>query len=174
MFQDKQPVKYVLERLFNRKKTAIKSNLTSEGGIKSSNLKRAHFKAVVLAKNDSAMQARNVLLSKEVLEESILAKLNTIITENGGRMYLYKVPLHTIQQSISKSKRASENKSIFLQWLAENDIRIVEAKEFDYIDSDFPDTWHLSVERRKDFSTRLAREIIKENASMPINASLRQ
>lgn len=167
MFQEKQPVKYILDKLFARKKLVVKSNLTNEGGIKSSNVKKAHYKAVMMAQKDSSAQAQSPLLTKEVLDRSILAKINDVVRNNGGKMHMFSVPLHTVQRSISSSERASENKRIFLQWLQENDISIIEAKGFEYNDNDFPDTWHLGVERRPEFSARLAQEIINQNIVVP-------
>jgi hypothetical protein len=157
--QEKQPVQRALT-LIAPSRNASKSVLATEGGIKNQNFARAKRKAVELALLDSIELASGHLITEAELNSSILSEMNNLVRANGGRLLLFRVPLHSVQKNISASARASENKRIFELWLEKTGIEVLDTKHFQYSNDDFPDTWHLSVNRRSEFSSLLMDELI--------------
>lgn len=134
-------------------------NLVIDGGIRDDNIESAKQLAFDLASQTKERIMKEPVLDKKDLENSSLAAMNELITQNGGTLVLFKMPLHSVQTDIYSTSRARENKKVFEEWLQENDIRVVQNTLFTYQDSDFPDTWHLAKDRRDEFTALLYEEI---------------
>ncbi len=134
-----------------------KALLTSDGGIRNDKISLVKEQAIALAKKQISKQKPAV--TTEALDKSMLAYFNKIVTENGGRLSVYVVPMHSIQKRIYTSQKERLNQKVFEQWLTMNDIPIIYNKNFKYADVDLPDVLHLSRERRDDFSLLLYQEI---------------
>lgn len=146
--------------LFNRSS----EDLVSEGGIRSDNVESARQKAVEYASIESLYLASKPTLSFEALNHSSLAHIQDIVTSHGGTFYLYKVPLHSLQEEVYHTPHVLENKHIFERWLVSRGILIVDTPRFNYSDADFPDTWHLSESRRDEFTTLLFDSFLSDPA----------
>lgn len=147
----------------NKKKEA----LVSVGGIKNTNFEIPKEKAKVYAKLAQDIIESNPELSFEILNNSSLFALNKFIKTNGGLLVLFKMPLHSVQENIGSSKKASLNKIVFEDWLKIIDIPIVNNTNFKYDDTDFPDYWHLSEQRRDEFTELLYLNIINDSIPKP-------
>lgn len=152
-------VKEQLHRLDAPLMNATENLVPSEGGIRNDRISLAKEGAIVNAKRQIEKSESSPLITTENLKESSLAYLNAIIKENGGKLLLYRLPVHSVQERIYDSDKERINRKIFEQWLGKNDIEIVHCPDFNYEDSDFPDTWHLSVKKRDEFSLLLYGEI---------------
>lgn len=129
--------------------------LANEGGIKNEEFEKAQKFAIEMAAINKHRSEVSRPLTKQDLNESILAKLHNIITSNGGELILYKVPLHSVQMAVYNSDKERKNKQVFEEWIKSHGISIIEADEFVCADGDFPDTWHLAKSRRTEFSEKL-------------------
>lgn len=164
-FSSYRTISYIKEKfdrfdeklLFENKK----QELVSEGGIRNDIVELSRQKALEIAKIESQLIENGPIVSFDDLNKSSLAKLNKLITENGGKLYLYKMPLSSIQEAVFNVNKALRNKQIFENWLSLNGIKVVSNDKFKYEDDDFPDTWHLSADRRDEFTFLLYNEIIK-------------
>jgi hypothetical protein len=138
-----------------------KQKLVSDGGIRNDNIDGAKQKALDVASIESKAIADNPLLTPDILNKSSLANINNIIKNHGGRLFLYRMPLNSIQKGIYNSIKAMQNKNTFEQWIVTQGITVLNVANFHYQDSDFPDTWHLAKERRDEFTKELYKEIKK-------------
>lgn len=133
----------------------FEKSLTDEGGIRSNDLKYLSNRARIIAENEKERLRLEVPLSVDQLNKSTLWHFNKLVKENGGRLYLYEVPLHSIQKEVYSSEKSELNKRIFDSWCKDHNIEIVSAHDFQYSDDDFPDIWHLGLNRRDEFTTKL-------------------
>lgn len=138
-----------------------KNDLVSEGGIRNDNIDYAQQTAIIFARQQKEKIKESPPLSQEIINRSSFAKLQQIIKDNGGNLLLFDMPLHSIQKGIYNSEKAQKNKFIFETWLKSKNIPIIYNREFKYEDSDFPDTWHLSIDRRDEFTKKLYTQIKK-------------
>lgn len=136
-----------------------KQDLTSEGGIRDDRIEFAQQKALTIAKQQKERIINSVLLTTEAIDNSSFAAIYKLIVENGGRVVLYNMPLHSIQKEIYTSKKARLNKEVFEDWLQTKNIPVLYTSNFEFSDNDFPDTWHLSKSRRDEFTTKLFEQI---------------
>lgn len=156
-------IKEYIKKLDTPLKSNSKNLMTSEGGIRNDNIEFAIENAKKYAEIHKLKMNTSDLLSFSQLNKSMLAQFNKLTVEHGGKLYLYKVPLHSIHANVYNSEKALKNKKLFENWLLENDITILKAEKFSYTDSDFPDVWHLSSELRDEFSKILYEEFGKMN-----------
>jgi len=133
--------------------------LVSDGGIRNDNIDEAKKKAIEVAAIESKAIADNPHLTNEILNASSLANINKLVSENGGKLFLYIMPLNSIQKGIYSSEKSLQNKRIFEQWINEHGIEVIKVANFQYQDSDFPDTWHLGKDRRDEFTKKLFKEL---------------
>lgn len=146
---------FIKERIMKLNNPIFSENsedLVSEGGIRSDNVEAAQQKAVEYARIEGELLASKPKLSFEILDQSSLAHIQDLVTSNGAILYLYRVPLHSLQKEVYNTPHVLENKQIFEGWLASRNIQIVNTPHFKYSDADFPDTWHLSESRRNEFT----------------------
>ncbi|WP_028298767.1 hypothetical protein [Olivibacter sitiensis] len=148
------------KRLFSNH---VDDQLVNEGGIRNDNREEIEKRAVEEAIYRSKIIQEEPIFTFEYLDKSCLAYLNEIVTNNGGKFYLYKMPLCDVQENVYSSPKAVQNKKIFEQWLHSKGIEIIWNKNFTYRDVDFPDKWHLSKERRDEFTALLLDDLeVKE------------
>jgi hypothetical protein len=131
------------------------SNLTTDGGIRDDIIEVANQKAMEYAKNYNKISKNLPALSESQLDESVLANLHKIIVENGGSLFLYKMPLHSVHEQVFSTPKELYNQKVFEDWLRKRNIKVIYNKDFIYRDVDFPDTWHLSKSRRAEFTSLL-------------------
>lgn len=136
-----------------------KQNLATEGGIRNDNISEGMQQVIEYAEIQKDRIEKNAPLEFSDLDNSSLARFNKLIKDSGGKLFLYKMPLSSIQESAYKSEKALYNKSVFEEWIAVNQIDVLYNERFSYDDTDFPDTWHLSMSRRDEFSRILFDEI---------------
>ncbi|MBN1950285.1 MAG: hypothetical protein JW801_03725 [Bacteroidales bacterium] len=161
-----------LNEYFNRMGTVMLfkkdcNDLASEGGIRNDNMNAAIEEARSNAELEKKQLEIQPLLTFGQLEESSLAAIYRLVTQHGGRLILFEMPLHSVQQEIYASSKAQADKEILESWLRTKNIPIIRNTAFQYSDEDFPDTWHLGLNRRDEFSTLLFRQIEKTNAESP-------
>ncbi len=146
----------VLNESFSKKD---KETLTNEGGIRTDGLDEVRKRAIVAAGYDKQIVEESPTLTYQAMDNSSLAYLNNLVVKNGGSLFLYEIPLHSAQANIYSSQKAKKDKDIFEGWLEKNNITIIDNNGFNFSDSDFPDIWHLSINRRDEFSTFLFNRI---------------
>jgi hypothetical protein len=166
-------IKEKFENIINRLNVdRTEQQLVKEGGIRSDNIEKAKKWAIDIA----AIQAKEIqkkpLLTFDDLDKSSLAFMNDLIVNSGGKLYLYKMPLCSVQEASFKCDRAIQNKKIFEQWVFSKGIPIIYNKKFNYQDSDFPDTWHLGADRRDEFTLMLFHEIVNTPAKISHNSGI--
>ncbi len=145
-------------RVFSLNKKSETNAVASGGGIKNNGFKRANQEAIAIAKIHASEIENSPVITLSQLDSSTLSAFHILIKQNGGTMHLYKMPLHTIQKSVHESSKALQNQTVFLNWIASHDIKVLESSQFVFDDSDFPDTWHLRLSRRKNFTSLLMKE----------------
>jgi hypothetical protein len=136
-----------------------KKQLVSVGGIRNNNFEKAKKEAVEFASIQKIEIQDHPVLSFSDLDKSSLAYINDLISKNGGTLSLYKMPLSSVQEAVFSSDKAIQNKRIFERWLLSKGITVLNNEKFHYQDSDFPDGWHLSEDRRDEFTLLLFDEI---------------
>lgn len=160
---------YVREKLqrskFNTiiKLPVVDKNFAETGGIRNDNIKNAK----TMMRRTTNARKREILarpaFSFEMLSISSLSEIHQLITENGGALYLYKMPISTHQQAIFNNQKSIESRKTFELWLTERNIKIISNDSFHYDDSDFPDRWHLKENRRDEFTHLLYQSINQLN-----------
>jgi len=112
----------------------------------------------LLSKINIENQKNAPILTEQYIDNTFIAYFNRLIQDNGGRLYLVEMPLHSIQKKVFTTEKEKNNKRVFELWAKKNNITILHIAEFHYSDSDFPDYWHLSKYRRDEFSKLLFNE----------------
>ena len=124
--------------------------LTNEGGIRTDQIDFVIQQALDTIAPSALDKELMQLLTIENLNKSALASLIELITHNGGKVFLYHVPVHSLGP-ITDEKTLNGIK-ILEQWVDSKKITVIENDKFEYDNSDFPDIWHLSIDRRDEFS----------------------
>ncbi len=138
---------------FFEKKQAHK-NLTQEGGIRTDNIQFVARNALNHAqKTEEIIKKTN--LSLTALEQSSLAFFYNLITQNGGKLLLYRMPLHSLLQEKHETEKAKKNQRVLEQWLKSKNIKIIDYDSFSFSDADFPDVYHLGKNRQEEFTLLL-------------------
>lgn len=135
--------------------------LVSEGGIRNDKIKAIRQKAINVAQSKKKTLAKAPLITFADLDNSSLFEFHKLIVENGGKLFLYKMPLHSAQQNVHSSIQGVRNKKIFNDWLLSKNIQVIYNDKFKYEDKDFPDVTHLNKNRRDEFTKLLYDKIIK-------------
>ena len=87
--------------------------------------------------------------------ETVLAKLNRLVSQAGGELVLYDIPLSTPARIQFKRSISAFDRSRFLSEVRDAGIRTLRP-DFTHDDSDFPDLSHLRKSRQAEFSRNLA------------------
>lgn len=135
------------------------SSLVSEGGIRNDNMSRALELAKAMALTEAQSLKNSPSLTQAAIDTSAFANLFRLVTENGGRVFLYELPLHSIHAGLAKLPENQVSQKVFLHWLQQHQIPILNVSGFDYDDDDFPDAWHLAANRRDEFTQSLAQSL---------------
>lgn len=132
-----------------------------EGGIRPDNMQEAMEYAKIAARLNAERLARRPALTEESLDKSALKALNDLIREHGGKLYLFRIPMHSIRSEVYNEGEKNINDNRFFEsWLAEEEIPVLNAESFHYQDSDFPDIWHLAASRRDQFTDALHQSFV--------------
>ena len=127
--------------------------LTTDGGIRTDQLDFVIQQALDTIAPSALDKELEQLLTLENLNKSAFASLIELITENGGEVFMYHVPVHALGPVTDK--RTLNGISILKQWVDSKNLTVIENEKFEYDNSDFPDIWHLSIDRRDEFSSLL-------------------
>lgn len=133
--------------------------LVSDGGIRNDNLDNVRQIAIDYAAFQVERINETPLLTFNDLDKCSLKSINNLIVENGGALYLFKMPLSSFHEYVYSIDKSLQNKQIFEKWIASEGIQVITNNSFHYQDSDFPDIWHLSKEKRDEFTALLYDEI---------------
>ncbi len=158
-------IKEKIQRFNNPMIKKAGSLIASGGGIRNDHLEEARAKAMSLTKILVRESEKKPLLTPEDLDVSTLAHFNRLIKAHGGRLCLFKMPLHSVQKNLYSSEKERKNEQIFNRWLHERGIEVIANPHFHYADTDFPDIWHLSISRRKEFTALLMEEFHEKEKS---------
>ena len=126
------------------------TNLTTEGGIRTDQIDFVIQQALDTIAPGALDRELSHLLTVENLNKSALASLIELIVQNGGNPILYHVPVHSLGPITDK--RILNGIKILEQWVDAQKITVIENDKFTYSNSDFPDIFHLSINRRDEFS----------------------
>jgi hypothetical protein len=132
---------------------SVESDLKALGGIKQDSVSvmavRKFAYDVVLS--DIKNQ---VLLSQQDLDNSMLARITSLVSNAGGKVYLFDPPLSTVINRIFETDIAVRNKKTFDQWINKKGIPVIKAP-FNFTDEDFPDLFHLKASRAEEYTDSL-------------------
>jgi hypothetical protein len=153
---------FIVDRINSLETDLIEEEEESEvtgGGLRSNAVELAREKALHHA--DWLIQELNShpTLTIEDLDNSILARINDFVNESGGRLYLYEMPLHSLFEDIYETENELSNMRVFQEWLSKNDISVISNDKFAFSDADFPDIWHLGINKRDEFTRLLYYEV---------------
>jgi hypothetical protein len=148
--------------LANRQKN---NSLTEGGGIKvdEESIMQAKIQAI---KDIDMMISNQEPLRESTLDSSLIYEMYSLIQRNGGKLYLFEVPMHSMLNRYNETLVGRKNCKIFDSWVAKKRIPVLTIDGFTYSDSDFPDFWHLSSDRRDNFTDLLYRSYLEyENSA---------
>ena len=92
------------------------------------------------------------------LEGQVIPDMVELVDSNGGWMLFVNIPCSSL---LEEAYYSEERKEIEKVYDFENWGYPIVCSSFHYTDEDFPDYWHLSVERRGEFSSQLGKEWLK-------------
>jgi hypothetical protein len=93
--------------------------------------------------------------------DRVIDDLVAMVQQAGGKVVFFEMPLHSAQSGGHRSADWLAKRAEFADWAAERGIPIL-TTDFQAVDDDFPDMWHLRRSRSADFTNRLARSFIDE------------
>jgi hypothetical protein len=133
------------------------SSLKGGVGTKAGNLsvEEARQLLIKISTNDIVHQKQETPLTEKELDYSMLSRINDLVVRNGGKLFLYEMPVHSIQRAVFETDLSMQNKETFASWAKHNYISIIYIEDFKYSDKDFPDYWHLAQNRSTEFTTKL-------------------
>ena len=137
----------------NRKEFASKLNKVKESLTNQIEIKNK-------SKTDSITLSNSPNVTPLDLEQSCLNQIHKLITENGGSLHLYKMPLHSIVENSFNSDNAQQNIQVFERWLKQKGIPIINNNKFKFSDKDLTDYMHLNDDRRDEFTSLLYQKMI--------------
>ena len=126
-------------------------DLGTAGGVRNDSIGIALVYNAQLAKLDSVMAT-----PLPGYETSLLAAIDKLVRDRGGRVVLYDLPISTISKKTIEKEVRRDDRARFLAELHEADYVWLRTPSFTYSDVDFPDASHLRASRKKEFSTLLA------------------
>jgi hypothetical protein len=141
-----------ISRKHNRK---VENNeLVERGGIKIDSLSIAN--ARTLAIEDAKLEIQNQkLITLSDWDMSILKDMNTLLNRNNAKLVLFSMPLSSVQAQIYTTEIAKDNILTFREFLAVNKIQYLDVRFSDYTDADFPDLWHISMQKAEEYTLKL-------------------
>ncbi len=89
-----------------------------------------------------------------VMESSMLNKINLLVTDAGGQVCLFDTPLSSVIREIYETEIAKKNIVVFNKWIEKNNIPFIRAS-FSSVDEDFPDLFHLRASRAEEYTDSL-------------------
>jgi len=142
-------------------KSEKESQLPDEGGIQTDvkNMEWAKQQAILFSDIATKRQSKENPLAIAELDNSMVAQICKLVKQSGGIPILFNMPLHSVQQKIGETTLSKTNKETFKNWASQNGIAIVDVNKFKFTDTDFPDYWHLSLNRRDEFTSLLYEQI---------------
>ena len=155
----KEKMKQVLDALYRGK--SYNANMAEGGGVKVDLLSVEHAKqqAVIYSETVLKEQKYGSPLTSINLDGSVLFQLNKLIKQYGGTLYMYDMPLHTMQKQLTATDFAKQSRKTFTEWTEKNGIPIIPLDGFQYSDADFPDFWHMSASRQNEFTLGLYKKV---------------
>ncbi len=88
--------------------------------------------------------------------KTVLADIRKLVEQNGGKLVLFTMPMSSVFAPGYETPVKDTDRRTLIATRATWAVPLITATDFEYNDSDFPDTWHLSGKRSHDFSSRLA------------------
>ena len=131
--------------------------LADEGGIRTDQIDFVIQQALDTIAPSILEKELEELLTVENLNRSAFASLIELITQNGGEVFLYHVPVHSLGPITDE--RTLNGMKILEQWVESKSITVIENDKFVYSNDDFPDIWHLNIDRRDEFSYLLFQKL---------------
>lgn len=131
------------------------SKLSDDGGIRGDRIEQANQLAIEMADQTRQSISEAPPLTFHALKQSSLAYLSELVSENGGKLILFQMPMHSMQIDVYDNEKSIKDILIFELWLKQNNIPLLKIHDFNYSDKDFPDTWHLGRDKRDEFTKEL-------------------
>ena len=127
--------------------------------ITTTNLFETH--AVLDSEKKLIDNVRELLVPMRAIFNYTQGKYKIIIEGSGAsQLLLTKDNVVSEVRLQGESKSEKYNRVIFESWCEKNDIPIIHINK-SYSDSDFPDYWHLSIDKRDEFSLLLYNKILE-------------
>jgi len=137
--------------------------IAAEGGIKTDAESIEQSRQIVIGYANQRIEDEKNLspFSEQDMNNSVMAAIHELISENGGRIILLDMPLHSVQDAVFTNEYNSQNKETFHNWTKKNNIPLVALEDFNYSDDDFPDFGHLGIHRRIEFTNKVMEKLKK-------------
>lgn len=136
------------------------SIVSESGAIRSDDISNT----IQFAKTSAEKQKQRIIsepfLTQETLAESSLLELNNLVKENGGELVLFKIPLHSTSEEIFINQKSKRNSEVFIKWVNDQKISLIETQNFNYGDEDFLDVLHINPDRRDEFTRVFYNQIV--------------
>jgi hypothetical protein len=98
-------------------------------------------------------------ISQKQLDNSVLLELDRMLAAHNSKLVLFNIPLSTVERQVHITPVAESNFNLLRQFLNTHNIAYVSFDFSGFKDDDFPDLWHLSKEKSKEYSQALARNV---------------
>jgi hypothetical protein len=148
-----------LKRLGTKYKNS--KDFADAGGLKTDqeSILKIRKMAIESAKIEIEQQKDQIPLTQDDMRNSTMSKMKDLIIKSGGRLVLLNLPQHSSQEAIYKTGLNLKNAGTFRIWAEKNNIPILNIDDFSYDDNDFPDCYHLSMKRKKEYTNKLIEKI---------------
>lgn len=141
----------------NSKEEGSVDVMTERGGIKTDSTS-------ILSAREYAKSYYGNLSSKipnltiEDWEESVFNDIRVLVEQSGAKLMMFEVPLSSIQKDAFEADKLNESIESFTNYREKYNIPLLQPT-LTTTDKDFPDLWHLSYQKGKEFSQLLSIEI---------------
>lgn len=136
-----------------------KSNsiLADKGGIKtdSESIEKTRSMAVEYY---GSLKSQQPVITSVKWGESIFMDMKKLLKENGSELYMFEIPLSSVQGQAYETAGSRENIEEFSNFRKTQNIQYI-AIPFETTDNDFPDLWHISKEKSIEYSKMLSLKI---------------
>lgn len=141
--------------LIREKKEAL--DLERKGGIKTADVDIRRYKKMA---EDFAKEMMDAEHEFSDWDNTNLWQLIRMIEAKHGQVFFFYMPVSSAQKQVFDSLIHRENKKLFDQQLKKYNFVILRP-DFSYVDSDFPDSWHLRSSRSGEFTRKLGEAYLK-------------
>lgn len=149
---------YPGNKKINLPESQSKNKLTTKGGIKADSLSIADARKHAYGYfNEEAHNQK--IISVSSWQRSRLNDIMKLLDEYNCELVLYDMPISSVEAQIFQTDIAKQNIVNFLKFLEGHNTPYISFDFSGYTDADFPDLWHLSQKKSKEYSYNFAKKL---------------